>query len=126
MNGPIIALNESYEILVYLCKFVSKLPKDFKYSIWEKMENFSLDTVAEISLTTKAFWFEEKIQHLKQAKKNIELTYILLRLCHDSWKLSHNDFGNIWEKLNNLLNQVSKRENFCNSKLKEQKILKNN
>lgn len=117
------ALKDSYNILLHLCKLISKFPKDFRYSFWEKIEKYALDTVAEISLTSKAFWFEEKIQHLSNSKKDIEITHILLKICNDAGNLAHKDFYDVDNKLNELFNQILKRENFCRVKLKEQSDL---
>ena len=117
------ALRKSYNILLQLCNLISKFSKDFKYSFWEKIENYAVDTVAEISLTTKVFWFDEKIQHLSTAKKDIEIINVLLKVCHDSNKISHKDYDEIDNDLNELFNQITKRENFCRIKLKEQSDL---
>jgi hypothetical protein len=117
------ALKYSYDILSKLCGLISKFSKDFKYSFWEKIENYAVDTVAEISLTTKVFWFDEKIQHLSTAKKDIEIINVLLKVCHDSNKISHKDYDEIDNDLNELFNQITKRENFCRIKLKEQSDL---
>lgn len=123
MTETPIVLKESYTTLIQLCKLVSKLPKSSKYSLWEKIKEYSFDTVAEISLTTKSFWFEEKIEHLKQAKKDIELTLIALRLCNDIWDISHNEYEKNTVKIKEISSQLIKRETFCNNKLKEQNNL---
>jgi len=117
------ALRKSYNILLQLCNLISKSSKDFRYSFWEKIEKYALDMVAEISLASKAFWFEEKIQHLSTAKKDIEIINVLLKVCHDSNKISHKDYDEIDNDLNELFNQITKRENFCRIKLKEQSDL---
>lgn len=123
MTETPIVLKESYTTLIQLCKLVSKLPKSSKYSLWEKIKEYSFDTVAEISLTTKSFWFEEKIEHLKQAKKDIELILISLRLCNDIWDISHYEYEKNTVKIKEISSQLIKRETFCNNKLKEQNNL---
>jgi len=47
----------------------------------------------------------------------------LLKVCHDSNKISHKDYDEIDNDLNELFNQITKRENFCRIKLKEQSDL---
>lgn len=125
MSESVSALDESYNILVYLCKLISKFSKDIKYSLGEKIENYWLDAVAEISLTVKTFGIEEKIFHIQKAKKDIEIINILIRVCHDIWKISHEDFKETKNKLNDLQMQLSKREISCQTRLKSQNNLIN-
>lgn len=123
MSDSPTAFKKGYDILSQLCNLISKFPKDFRYSFWEKIENHGLNMVAELSLTSKSFWFNEKIQHLSNAKKDLEIIHILLKICNDTNNLSHKEFDNIDNELNELFNQISKRESFCYIKLKEQSDL---
>lgn len=85
---------DSFEILTILSRLVVSFPKEYKYTFGERLQNYALNVLVEISLASLSTNTKEKSEHLVEAKKNIELIKIIWRACNSVGILSHNQYAN--------------------------------
>ena len=83
---------DSFEILTILSRLVVSFPKEYKYTFGERLQNYALNVLVEISLASLSTNTKEKSEHLVEAKKNIELIKIIWRACNSVGILSHNQY----------------------------------
>lgn len=98
---------DSFEILTILSRLVVSFPKEYKYTFGERLQNYALNVLVEISLASLSTNTKEKSEHLVEAKKNIELIKIIWRACNSVGILSHNQYANHLTLLVTISKQLS-------------------
>ena len=69
-----------YDFLIRVMHIVSHFPKEFKYSLGEKLQDAAIEMVVCIYKANSAKF---KSQHIKAMLSNIQLIYLFIRIAHD-------------------------------------------
>lgn len=101
----------TYELLITISKITMSFPKEYKYTFGERLQNYSIDSLAEITLATNEFENTQKIRHIKNAKKSIALIKVIMRACNEINILSHTAYTNIMNSLFDISKQLDNRYN---------------
>ena len=59
---------------------ISSFPKEYKYTLGERIQNASIEMIISIY---RANTVRYKSQHLKALQNQVQILYLLLRICHD-------------------------------------------
>lgn len=70
----------SYDLLIWIFQMIKGFPKEYKYSLGDKIKN---ETIELISNIYKANLQKEKKDRLSIARENIELIRLYVRICKD-------------------------------------------
>ena len=97
---------DSYDFMIDLYKYISNFPKEYKYSLWEKLKNYSLDIVIWIYEINSEMnkWIKKGI--FFQVIKLLEKCKILVRISKDIKILSLDVFIKLSNKNINILKQL--------------------
>lgn len=106
-----------YDFLLRMMHVVTNFPKDYKYSLGEKIQTTSLETVICIY---RANILKYKSQHLKSMLYHIQMLYLYLRIAHDikilpqeryaSIILMHDDISRQAQGWLNASNKITKED----------------
>ncbi|MBQ8459552.1 four helix bundle protein [bacterium] len=70
----------TYDVLLRVMHAVSHFPREYKYSLGEKIQNEIIELVIYIY---KANSTKNKVEFLTKMQEQIQLVYLLLRISHD-------------------------------------------
>ena len=106
----------TFELLIHMCNTIHSFPREYKYTFWEYIQRYNSESLSEISLATMTWNISEKIVHIENARKQLELLKLYWRVCKEVNILSNSDYIS---QLNNMVN-ISKQINwwisFCKNK----------
>ncbi|QQR79421.1 MAG: diversity-generating retroelement protein Avd [Deltaproteobacteria bacterium] len=88
MEEPLI-ITKAYDLILYLVPQIAKFPKQYRYSLGEKLEMMSLDFLMTL---IEARYSKEKIIVLKKANLSLEKLRYCIRLCKDLKLMSHHPY----------------------------------
>ena len=74
---------ESYELLLMIFQNSSKLPKDYKYTLGERLKNEATDLLVAIFEASKNTLLSEKIGFISKAQNCLEKIRLYTRLFKD-------------------------------------------
>lgn len=94
----------SYDLLLQLYHISKNMERDYKFTLGEKIKNESTELIINIY---KANTKEDKIELLEQAKTNIEVIRLLIRVYKDLKQISLKDFISVSEKIENTSKQIN-------------------
>ena len=92
-----------YDFSLRLMHAVSHFPKEYKYSLGEKLTNQSLDLVIHIYKVNST---RDKAALLREMEEKIQLIYLLLRVSHDMKLLPTEKFAGIVEMADDIASQT--------------------
>lgn len=111
MYDHIPVYQSTYELLISISKITISFPKEYKYTFGERLQNYSIDSLAEITLATNEFENSQKIIHINNAKKSIALVKVIIRACNEINIISHTAYTNIINSLFDISKQLDNRYN---------------
>ncbi len=71
---------QSYDLMIELYDEIKNFPKEYKYSLWEKLKNYSLDLVTNIYEINSLKNNEIKIRGILKTISLVEKIKILMRV----------------------------------------------
>jgi len=92
-------LNKTYELLLYLVPELEKFPKSQKFLLADRIQTKTLE-VLEYLIEGYYRPHPEKIEPLRKVNLELEKLRYLVRLSHDLRLFSHQKYGVISEKVN--------------------------
>lgn len=110
----------SYDFLLRTMHAISHFPKEYKYTLGEKIQS---ELIAFIILIYKANSTSSKVESLKQMDEQVQLLYLLLRICHDMKIMPTEKYAGIVEMIDTVACQA-KGWLKANEKMSESAIAK--
>lgn len=92
-----------YDFLLRIMHVITHFPKEYKYTLGERIQNASLEMVISIY---RANTVKYKSQHLKALMNQVQMIYILFRICHDIKILPTEKYASIIEMVDNIAKQA--------------------
>lgn len=92
----------SYDLLLELFRFTKDFNKEYKYTIGESIKKEIMNMITNIYRANSR---REKLPHISNARENIEVVRVFLRLLKDLKQVNTKKFV----KLNDLCESVSKQ-----------------
>ncbi|WP_426478039.1 four helix bundle protein [Chryseobacterium sp. CBSDS_008] len=93
-----------YDFLLQLFDVTKKMERDFKFTIGEKIKAEGIELIICIYRANTLY---DKRTLLSDAKENIEVLRLLIRLLNDLKQISLKEFVNLSEKLETISKQVN-------------------
>lgn len=103
----------TYELLVAISKSILSFAREYKYTFWERIINYTLDATAEVQLAKDAYQSNEKILHIEKALKSIALLCVLRQACWEIPNLSINVYNQQSEKIVKISQQLRIWKEYC-------------
>jgi len=94
----------SYDLLLEIFRFTANFTREYKFTIGEKLKN---ETLALIVLVYKANSSKTKTEIIQEAREQIELIRLLIRLLKDLKQISLNSFVIINKQVENVSKQLT-------------------
>ena len=104
----------SYKLMDQLFIISSKFSREYKYTVGQELKIEGYNLIKNIYRANKA---TDKTIYIGQARENVELIKLLLRLMQDFNQLSLKVFVEINIAVENVSKQLSSWEKYCRSKL---------
>ena len=101
-NLPIF--KASYDLVLEIYTLCGSLPKDYKYTIGERLKNRLTDLIAEIYEANLA---GDKTAPLQQCRRHVVAAKLYVRLLHDMKVLSMKRFASLSEKFEVISKQLN-------------------
>lgn len=112
-NKSIDTYQAIYELLVAMGKAIISFAREYKYTFWERIINYTLDATAEVYLAKDAYWSNEKIIHINNALKSIALLWVLRKTCWEIPNLSINVYTSQMENITTISKQLRAWREYC-------------
>ena len=93
----------TYDFLIRIMHAVSHFPREYKYTIGQKIQNEAMDLIILIYKINSS---SNKVPLLKEMQERIQLVYLLLRIAHDMKMLSTEKFAGIVEMVDGVATQT--------------------
>lgn len=93
-------LTLAYDFLLYLVPLLSKLPRDHKFNLGDRIQNLAHDILDDFITAYYSGNTAEKLALLRQANLRLERLRYAVRLCHDLKLFSDQKYGSISIKVN--------------------------
>ncbi len=94
----------SYDLLIYVFQVTKTFPKEYKYTLGEKIKTTLLDLILAIFHANKSI---DKVLLLDQVQTHIETVRILLRITHDLKLIAIKQFAHISLLIESVSKQVT-------------------
>ena len=94
---------DSYDFLLRLMRAVSHFPREYKYTLGEKIQNESVNLIILIYKINSA---NDKLPLLRHMDERIQLIYLLLRISHDMKLLPTEKYAGIVEMMDGIASQA--------------------
>lgn len=92
-----------YDFLLRIMQAVTHFPKDYKYSLGEKIQNSSIEMVICIYRANAAKY---KAPHIKTMLNYIQMLYLFLRIAHDMKILPTEKYASIVQMIDGISRQA--------------------
>lgn len=112
-NKTIDTYQATYELLVAMSKAILSFAREYKYTFWERIINYTLDATAEVYLAKEAYWSNKKIEHIDKALKSIALLWVLWKACWEIPNLSTNIYVEQLEDIATISKQLRTWCEYC-------------
>ena len=93
----------TYDVLIRVMHAISHFPREYKYSLGEKIQNEIIELVI---LIYKANSLKHRVEFLYKMQEQIQLIYLLLRIAHDIKILPTEKFSGIVEMVDSVATQT--------------------
>ena len=103
MKNELPAVQKAYDLGKEILPRVAKYPKEYRYSLGERLNDNALDI---IELLVQATYTREKARLLDQANVKLERMRFLLRLSHELGALSTKGFEHVMKMVTELGRQI--------------------
>ena len=104
----------SYKLMDQLFIISSKFSREYKYTVGQELKIEGYNLIKNIYRANRA---ADKTGYIAQARENVELIRLLLRLMQDFNQLSLKIFVEINRILENVSKQLTAWEKYCQTKL---------
>jgi hypothetical protein len=94
----------SYDLLVSIFDFSRNFTREYKYTIGEKLKSETVDLITHIYRANSR---QEKRPVLQQARENVEVIRLYMRLLRDLQQVSIRQFVDISEKIEDVSRQLT-------------------
>ena len=94
----------SYDLLVEIFKFTEKFSREYKFTLGERLKNETLDMISNIFRANTAI---KKFDLLQNARENIEIIRLYMRLLKDLKQVGLNKFVDINERIEDVSKQLT-------------------
>lgn len=92
----------SYDLIILVFQTIKLFPKEYKYSLWDKIKNETIDLISNIY---KANLVKDKKEIIENARWNIEIVRLYIRISKDLKIINLSKFID----LNLLIESISKQ-----------------
>jgi len=103
MKKELPAVQKAYDLCKELLTRVSNFPRDYKFSLGERIIENSL---AILELLIQASYSQQKVKFLDEANMRLERLRFLLRISRELGSLSNNGYEYVMKMITELGNQV--------------------
>src|SRR5574344_742820 len=93
----------TYDFLLAIIQAITHFPREFKYTIGEKLQVVAVDLVV---LIYKANTTKSKVEYLEKMQEKIQLLYLFLRVSHDIKILPTDKYARIVKMVDDVSKQV--------------------
>ena len=94
----------SYDLLMEIFELVKHFPREYKYSVGEKLKDEALEMIMNIY---RANTRQQKKDTLQNAREHLEVVRLLLRLTKDMKQININRFVDVNKKIENISKQLT-------------------
>ena len=94
----------TYDLLLELMHITKNYPREFKYSIGEKIQNYITEILLDIYRANSA---KDKSLHIRSMLEQVELLNVLLRVSFDLKILPMEKYANLIEKTGSISRQAN-------------------
>ncbi len=94
----------AYDMLLQVFNMVHNLGKEYKYSLGEKLKNEATDLLTNIYRANRV---RQKSIHIENARENLEIVRLYVRLLKDIKQIGINKHIALNEKLENISKQLA-------------------
>lgn len=95
-----------YDLLIELYRRSSNFPREYKFTLGERLKNNATDMLINIYKANKSKK-ESRLQYIDDARQNVEVIRLLLRLCKDMKILGIKGFVALNTKVEELSKQLA-------------------
>jgi hypothetical protein len=100
----------SYDLLHCIFEYTSNFSREYKYTIGEDLKKEILEMIKNIYRANSSF---QKHSFLQNARENVEIIRVYLRLLKDLKQISLNKFIMINEKIESVSKQLTRWQQSC-------------
>ena len=93
----------TYDFLLRVMHAISHFPREYKYSLGERIQNECIELVIMIY---KVNVTKSKVEYLKRMDEQIQLIYLLLRISHDMKLMPTEKYAGIVEMADGVASQA--------------------
>ena len=94
----------SYDLLLIIFSVVKEFAKEYKYTLWDSIKKEIIDLISNIYRANISF--SNRLVCIKQARENIEIVRLYIRLTKDLKQLNIPKFAEINEKIESISKQL--------------------
>ncbi len=105
----------AYELLTEIFKRTKLFPREYKYTIGERLKNESLELVINIYKANKAVK-ADRVDCIGAARENVEVIRLMLRLTRDLQVIGNKAFVFLNKKLEDVSVQLAGWQNYGRSR----------
>jgi hypothetical protein len=103
----------SYQLLLDLFIFTKDFNKEFKYTLGESIKKEVMNMIINIYRANSVL---EKVPHIKQARENIEIIRVFLRLLKDLKQVNTKKFAKLNDSCEDVSKQLSAWQKYAQNK----------
>lgn len=92
-----------YDFLLKILKFIAQFPREYKYTIGDKIQVAAVAIVIDIYRANQT---KEKIPHLKSLLENVQLVHLYLNIAYDYGIFPKKDIDTIKAMVEDISNQA--------------------
>lgn len=94
----------SYDLLMEIFELVKHFPREYKYTVGEKLKDEALEMIMNIY---RANTRQQKKDTLQNAREHLEVVRLLMRLTKDMKQININRFVDVNKKIENISKQLT-------------------
>lgn len=110
----------SYDLLLLVFEQIKNFPREYKYTLWDKIKNEIIDLITSIYRANNSF--EKRIENIKLSREQTEVLRLYIRLTKDLKLIKLEKFVDLSEQIESLSKQLFAWESSFKTK-KETKFL---
>jgi len=95
---------DSYNLLLTVFEIIKKFDKQYKYTLWDKIKNEVIDLITSIYRANSSF--ENRYINIKQAREQIEVLRLYIRLSKDLKIINIKKYADISLNIESLSKQL--------------------
>lgn len=100
----------TYDLLLLIFAIIKEFPKEYKYTLWDTIKNKLIILIENIYRANCSF--ENRHRNIKNAREDIEVIRLYIRLCKDVKLINLTKFIDLNEKIESISKQLSLWEKY--------------